>query len=78
MKRLSRWLGLAVAVGASLVTEQAALGHPGHDHSDPISAGLLHALLGFGPVLAAVAGGVLAYALVRVARRRSSARRSPD
>jgi urease accessory protein len=69
MKRSSRWIGLAVAVAASLATTQAALGHAGHPTtSDPLTAGLLHPVLGVDHLLAALASGLLA---VRIGTRRA-------
>ncbi len=61
MKRSSRWLGLCVAMAASLAMAQAALGHPGHStSSDALTAGVLHPVLGFDHLLAALASGLLA------------------
>lgn len=69
MKRPSRWLSVSVAVAASLVTAQAAMAHPGHaTGADPLTAGLLHPVLGFDHLLAALASGLLA---VRIGTRRA-------
>ncbi len=69
MKRSSRWLGLAVAVVASLAATQTVLAHPAHaTASDPLTAGVLHPLLGFDHLLVALASGLLA---VRIGTRRA-------
>ena len=69
MLRSTRWVGLAVAVVASLGVTQAAMAHAGHPTgADPLTTGILHPVLGVDHLLAAVATGLLA---VRIGTRRA-------